>query len=597
MRRGLLEKIDISNIISGKTHRIQQCLCVLSSQLSKQAPNHGILKRQFNSIQRQARDILSYTKKQASQIKTLLEENKDPNHRAQSASTKYSQAMLDLVHDLRAPLMGFSGNAELMLELLKAPLSQLSKQECNVDILQSSLEKLNELTEAIILSIKDQKSIFNELNENQSSSYSLTLKETQFSINKLVNDTVKSFQASFKVAGITLSKKVPNKEYWITADGNKIKRMLGNFLTNAKKFTAQKFSAENKNKDNKAVNLSLTINSKPHSSEDVLELKFEISDTGIGLTENQLVSIFEHGKQAEGVKQEFGGSGIGLTNCKNFLDACDGEIKVSSPGLGQGTTFKVTLSCAKAPQAMISVHLRRTRRKRKYSQTRQKELLGPRLLIVDDEVINQKLLQRMMENLGYPVPTLVSNGQDAITEYVTNHEEYDLILMDINMPEMSGLEVTRKIRTVEKERKLIETPIIALSGNTLERQKKAALATGMTEYLTKPVTLLQLKQTIEKYCQQTSQQRKVRFTANKAQATAKTPSPKRRRLNPLDPGIEIKPGKTNITQQEETTPILTTRTQKSSHRSRSQLFKLVTSSEATTKKCKNRTIKQPALRV
>jgi CheY-like chemotaxis protein len=206
-------------------------------------------------------------------------------------------------------------------------------------------------------------------------------------------------------------------------------------------------------------------------------LRFEVQDTGIGIPPDKQQQIFEPFRQADGsTTRKYGGTGLGLAISKKLVELMGGRMGVVSQ-VGEGSTFwfEVSLPACDAP-----AHVRLEQQLRAAEQT---PLTGLRVLVAEDNFVNQKVIRRTLEKWGVEVQ-IANNGREVL-EWLSR-EPFHLVLMDCQMPEMDGYEATRRIRAYEQPRGL-HMPIIALTANALEGDREKCLECGMDDYLTKPV--------------------------------------------------------------------------------------------------------------
>ena len=222
-------------------------------------------------------------------------------------------------------------------------------------------------------------------------------------------------------------------------------------------------------------------------------MRFEITDTGIGITEDSLPHIFQSFTQADNSPtRKYGGAGLGLTIVKNIIDLMDGKVGVESQ-VDRGTTvwFELGYSTGKPPaqEANQSSDYLVDPSGSKTDDTR--------LLVVDDDVLNRLIVTEMLKKLGYLADASV-NGKEALNQL--KKDTYSLVFMDCLMPEMDGYETTRRIRTLKNGETTYEhIPVIALTAKAMEGDKERCLEAGMDDYLTKPVSLKSLKKVLEKH--------------------------------------------------------------------------------------------------
>jgi two-component system sensor histidine kinase/response regulator len=203
---------------------------------------------------------------------------------------------------------------------------------------------------------------------------------------------------------------------------------------------------------------------------------FEVSDTGIGISSEEQSGLFQPFSQADvSTTRRFGGTGLGLVICKRLTELMGGSISVESE-LGSGSTFRFTIRGQLADMTDSS-------RPHAASLPEVESSFGgsARVLVVEDNLTNQKLAHLMLRNIGV-ASDIVSNGAEAVT--AAQKTKYDLVLMDCVMPEMDGFEATRRLRQVPG---FEEIPILAMTANAYPEDREACLAAGMDDYLTKPV--------------------------------------------------------------------------------------------------------------
>ncbi len=224
--------------------------------------------------------------------------------------------------------------------------------------------------------------------------------------------------------------------------------------------------------------------SQIYEHEDEISLQFSIEDTGIGICEETIPSLFDSFSQADGsTTRKFGGTGLGLAICQRIIDIMDGKIWLESqPNKGTVVNFILTFGYD-------------------FNQTTSEPIMtipiatANKILLVEDNLINQKLVKLILSKRGFKV-SVADNGIEAIKMLEDNF--FDIIFMDIQMPKMSGDEATKLIR---KNPKYDNLPIIAMTANVMPYDKEKSLATGMNDYITKPIEIKQLIDTINKWIQ------------------------------------------------------------------------------------------------
>jgi CheY-like chemotaxis protein len=268
----------------------------------------------------------------------------------------------------------------------------------------------------------------------------------------------------------------PNVPPTILGDRDRVRQILLNLLANAVKFTLR-------------GSIRLSISGEP-AADGGEKLKFAVIDTGIGIPEDRLSRLFNRFSQADAsIRDRFGGTGLGLAICKQLVERMGGEIGVET-ALGHGSTFWFTIRFVRAEVAPVTgpPHPRDAAPSR-----------GIRILLVDDGRMNQEIARIFLEHAGYEV-RVADSGAAGLEALDT--ETCDIVLMDMQMPGMDGLETTRRIRA--RGGRFAELPIIALSARVFSEDVAECLAAGMNGHLGKPFDRVEMVETIE------------RFTANAA---------------------------------------------------------------------------------
>ena len=250
----------------------------------------------------------------------------------------------------------------------------------------------------------------------------------------------------------------------LLGDAGRIRQILLNLLSNSIKFT-------------ETGGVRLTMAARP--SEARWQVEIAVEDTGIGITADGMSRLFQSFSQADAsIARRYGGTGLGLAISRRLSELMGGTLTASSSGVpGEGSRFELAFSAAVAPQAeVVDVPALPVR-----AATVSPDGYVPRILLAEDNAMNQKLAVRLLEKLGYSTE-IVGNGREAV-EAVTAGG-FDIVLMDVQMPELDGLEATRRIRAQAP------TPrpwIVAMTANAMEGDREACLAAGMDGYISKPI--------------------------------------------------------------------------------------------------------------
>jgi CheY-like chemotaxis protein len=285
---------------------------------------------------------------------------------------------------------------------------------------------------------------------------------------------------------VDIGDEVPDR---LVGDPDRLQQVLINLLGNAIKFTAR-------------GGVRLVVSRRPASEDGVLTVQFSVHDSGIGIPADKTQLIFEAFRQADGsTTRRFGGTGLGLAICSKLVELMGGRIWVESePGLGSVFHFTVRFAIAPVEEEPAPVDapslrslLGATLVDAGASTSAGGAPVGLRILLAEDNPVNQQLERKLLERRGHHV-TIAATGRQAL-EWL-ERENFDLILMDVQMPDMDGLEATEVIRSRERETGT-HTPIIALTARTMKEDRDRCLAAGMDAFITKPIKAVEFLRVVE----------------------------------------------------------------------------------------------------
>jgi two-component system, sensor histidine kinase len=417
----------------------------------------GMLYYGFNTML----DHIQDRERHLEQVNFDLQEER---YRAEAASQSKSDFLAKMSHEIRTPLNGILSLADLML-MDEENLSDEQKDDLNT--VRMSAHSLK----TIINDVLD----FSKIEAGQ-----LTLERTQFSLQRLIDDTIKILSVESRNANQNLVWEVTNRvPSQVLGDPTRIQQILTNLLGNAIKFTPE--------------GGGIILFADAHNfNQNMVTVHIGVADTGIGIPKDKYELIFDSFTQADdSTTRKYGGTGLGLTICKRLTSMMGGQIWLDSV-VGTGTTFHVMLELQIASNDFKTEGLARSSipgNTPSTSNNTQKSRL--RVLIAEDNPVNRETIVRFLQLKGV-VPCVVSNGIEALNK--TQEQHFDIILLDLQMPEMGGLEATRLIRASSSTCRNV--PIIAVTADAVKGNEEICLAAGMNAFVTKPIDYQRLFQII-----------------------------------------------------------------------------------------------------
>ncbi len=390
------------------------------------------------------------------QVRVRTTELETAKREAEKASREKSIFLANMSHEIRTPMNAIIGFSELLLKEIDSGPQQNKLNK----ILQSSRHLLRAINDIL------------DLTKIEAGQMALEIKP--FRLMQEISAVKDMMQARVVEKDLILTTEVQPElaNMTLMGDALRLTQVLVNLTGNAIKFTSHGGV--------KIVAYLLTDN------DDTVEVKIEVQDTGVGLTEEQISKIFKPFEQAESsTTRKYGGTGLGLTISKQLIKMMGGDVSVRSQP-GQGSSFSLTLLLQKTSEEYIE-----------FDDENQISMVsvrsGAKILLAEDNEFNQEVAVLILEDLGLQVK-VACNGIQALE--MVRYEPFDLILMDVQMPEMDGLEATRQIKRLPAARQI---PILAMTANAFEEDKRLCQIAGMDDFITKPVSQANLERILARW--------------------------------------------------------------------------------------------------
>jgi len=367
---------------------------------------------------------------------------------AELANKAKSEFLANMSHEIRTPMNAIINLSYLAL---KRNLDETAREY---------IQKLHTSADSLLMIIND------ILDFSKIEAGKMVIENISFDLKELVSETIDTFELLAQEKSLKLTFNFTNcKNTYITGDPLRLRQVISNLLNNAIKFT---------NSGEINLNITQTDTHNRHA-----RFIFTVTDTGIGLSPEQTIGLFNSFQQADSsTTRKHGGTGLGLTICKQLIELMNGEISVTSTP-EKGSCFKFILPYALADKKDI-INSQQT------SLINTIQALNKNILLVEDNEVNQLIACALLEELDINI-TIANNGVEALEKIKS--QKFDLVLMDIQMPEMDGYEATRELRKIPQYDNI---PIIAMTANAMQEDINRSFESGMDAHIAKPIEVEKL---------------------------------------------------------------------------------------------------------
>ena len=416
------------------------------------------------AIGRDISDLIEVQKNLERKIEERTHKYKVQKNIAEEAARIKEQFLANMSHELRTPLNSIIGLTKILIDEGNFKADE-----------KESLSIINSASDSLLRTVND------ILDISKIESGKMSIENKSFNMSDFLNDIIEQIKPLANKKGLSIKDNIEELgDVYVNSDSHKISKIIVNLLGNAVRYT-----------DEGHIKIKIQLDDKENEYTDFTII---VSDTGIGISQEKQEVIFDEFSQGEG-SEERGGTGLGLCITKKLIDLMKGFITVDSK-VGFGSTFTVKLPLMKSSQEESNKN-----NENKFLLLDQKEKMHiskAKIYIAEDHELNKILIQKILKRIGNDNFLIFSNGIEILQSF--KKSRCDLILMDCHMPQMDGYEAASKIRKFENDSKEeYLTPIISMTADIMPGTKDKCLDAGMSDYLSKPIDELLLKEKLQKW--------------------------------------------------------------------------------------------------